>query len=43
MRSGVESTYRQFMRRVCREMFRIMKPDAAFVIVVGDVKKTRTN
>ena len=43
MRSGVESTYRQFMREVCREMFRIMKPDAAFVIVVGDVKKTRTN
>lgn len=43
MRSGVESTYRQFMRAVCREMFRIMKPDAAFVIVVGDVKKTRTN
>jgi DNA modification methylase len=43
MRSGVEATYRQFMREVCREMFRIMKPDAAFVIVVGDVKKTRTN
>ncbi|MCU0785036.1 MAG: DNA methylase, partial [Verrucomicrobia bacterium] len=26
MRSGVESAYRQFMREVCREMFRIMKP-----------------
>jgi DNA modification methylase len=43
MRSGVESAYRQFMRGVCREIFRIMKPDAAFVIVVGDVKKTRSN
>lgn len=43
MRSGVESTYRQFMREVCREMFRLLKPDAAFVIVVGDVKKARAN
>jgi DNA modification methylase len=43
MRSGVENTYRDFMREVCREMFRIMKPDSVFVIVVGDVKRTRTN
>jgi hypothetical protein len=43
MRSGVEGNYRRFMREVCREMFRILKPDAAFVIVVGDVKKARTN
>jgi hypothetical protein len=43
MRSGVENTYRDFMRDVCREMFRIIKPNSAFVIVVGDVKKTRTN
>ncbi|MGA2174619.1 MAG: DNA methyltransferase [Verrucomicrobiota bacterium] len=43
MRSGLENTYREFMRDVCREMFRIMKPDSAFVIVVGDVKKTRAN
>jgi hypothetical protein len=43
MRSGVESTYRQFMREVCRETFRLLKPDAAFVIVVGDVRKARAN
>lgn len=43
MRSGVEQTYRQFMREVCVEMFRILKPNSAFVIVVGDVKKTRAN
>lgn len=43
MRSGQEKAYRDFMRGVCREMFRIMKPDAAFVIVVGDVKKVRAN
>jgi DNA modification methylase len=43
MRSGVESTYRHFMREVCREMFRLLKPNAACVIVVGDVKKALTN
>lgn len=43
MRSGVEETYRQFMRETCAEMFRILKPNSAFVIVVGDVKKTRAN
>jgi hypothetical protein len=43
MRSGVETNYRKFMREVCREMFRVLKPDSAFVIVVGDVKKAKSN
>jgi hypothetical protein len=43
MRSGVEETYRKFMREICVEMFRLLKPNSAFVIVVGDVKKTRSN
>jgi hypothetical protein len=43
MRSGVEQTYREFMREICAEMFRVLKPNSAFVIVVGDVKKTRAN
>lgn len=43
MRSGMENTYRKFMCEVCREMFRIMKADTAFVIVVSDVKRAKAN
>lgn len=41
--TSVEKQYRIFMRAVCKELYRVMKPDSAAVIVVGDVKKVRPN
>ena len=41
--TSVEQRYRTFMRAVCKELYRVLKPDSAAVIVVGDVKKVRPN
>jgi len=39
--TSVEKNYRRFMCDVCRELYRVLKPNSAAVIVVGDVKKVR--
>ena len=39
--TGQEGVYRSFMQNVAREMYRVLKPDSAYVIVVGDVKRTK--
>jgi hypothetical protein len=41
--TGREDVYREFMRESCAEMYRVLKPDSAAVIVVGDVKTSGKN
>ena len=42
MQSGKEGVYRQFMNAALVEMWRVMKPNSAAVIVVGDVEQKTT-